>query len=370
MIYVIIISCSVYVALGVIISRELAKSQKIRDEYSEPMVSVIVAVRDESDVLGGCLNSLVNLDYPVEKTEIIFIDDNSKDGSPDIIKTFSRDYRHIYMLELESDKKRLPGKAGAVQRGVEHSNGDVIFLTDADCRVPRSWIRSHLGHLDRDTGMVGGFTLLDEKGDDTGIYGKIQSVDWLFLLSVAYASAGLSKPLSWVGNNMAFRRQAYDNVGGYLSIKCGLVEDFALMTAIAQSQKWTVKFSAERQSTVISTPVIGLNNLYNQRKRWAIGIKYIRPFGIWLLLTSFFTHVLLIAGLFLERFWLWLACILVVFAIDFVIIYLSARNLGRKDLLRYFPGYEFYYFIYVSLLPFMLLIDKKIRWKGETYLTD
>src|SRR5438445_5485851 len=74
------------VCYSIVSMRGVPRLKTVKKLKKYPMVSIIVPVRNESDTLQWCLNSLTKLDYP--NKEIIVVDGNSNDGSKEIIKKF------------------------------------------------------------------------------------------------------------------------------------------------------------------------------------------------------------------------------------------------------------------------------------------
>ena len=347
-------------------------SAPVATNSREPMVSVVVALRDEAALLPACLEALQQLDYPAGKLEILLVDDASSDGSTAILHDFCVRHSEARCIRLEAGQKELPGKAGAIYAAMPLCRGEVIFETDADCRVPSGWIRTLLASMDDETGMVCGFTFLEwrpQNGapDAAGErFAAIQALDWQFLLGIAAAAIHLGKPLSWMGNNMAFRRRAYDAVGGYAALGHSLIEDFALLNAISRTSTWKVAVSADPRAAVRSAPMQTLAGLYRQRRRWALGIRQVRPFGKFLMVTSFLAHLGVIAGL-ISAPPAGLAALLLLLAGDLLICCAMTRATGSRQLLRHFPGFELLYFGYMLLLPLLIIIDRRIRWKGQNF---
>ena len=56
---------------------------------NQPFVSIIVAARNEEKNIGICLESLLKQNYPVDKYEIIVVDDHSEDDTSTICTSFS-----------------------------------------------------------------------------------------------------------------------------------------------------------------------------------------------------------------------------------------------------------------------------------------
>ena len=94
-------------------------------------VSVIIPCFNDREVLDRCLQSLLAQDYPPERYEIIVVDNNSTDHSPDIVRRFER----VNLLH-ESKQSAYASR----NRGVREAKGDIIAFTDSDCVIPRDWI--------------------------------------------------------------------------------------------------------------------------------------------------------------------------------------------------------------------------------------
>src|SRR3989338_9183592 len=97
----------------------------------KPKISVIVPVYNAHKTLPLCLDSLMALDFPKEDREIIVVDNNSTDGSKEII----RQYPVHYLFEAKK------GRASARNRGVRSAGADLIAFIDADCIASRDWLK-------------------------------------------------------------------------------------------------------------------------------------------------------------------------------------------------------------------------------------
>ena len=62
-------------------------------------------------------------------------------------------------------------------------------------------------------------------------------LDWLDLQGIAAASMAFHSPVAAVGNNMAFRRSAYDAIGGYRKLPFSITEDFTLFLALCRAMQ-------------------------------------------------------------------------------------------------------------------------------------
>lgn len=168
-----------------------------------PFVSVVIAARDEEESLPDCLTSLSRQTYPPEGFEIIVANDHSIDRTAAICDEYAKDHPNFSAFPTE-DKPRLLGKPSALSQAIEKAKGEIILITDADCRVPATWIEFTARRYSPEVGLVGGMTLQLADGPFHGM----QSLDWAYILGVASASAALGRPLGSIGNNLSFRKQA------------------------------------------------------------------------------------------------------------------------------------------------------------------
>lgn len=110
-----------------------------------PRVSIIVITRNEERNISECLQSLLSIEYPKSHYEIIVVD-SSDDRTPDLVKQFP-----VRLIRL---KER--GFGVARNTGISYARFDLVAFTDADCIVPKDWIRKLAIRFDSGVGGVGG----------------------------------------------------------------------------------------------------------------------------------------------------------------------------------------------------------------------
>jgi glycosyltransferase involved in cell wall biosynthesis len=114
-----------------------------------PFVSVVVAIYNAEQTLADCIDSLLRLDYPADRVEIICVDNASTDRTGAILGRYAERVRILH------EPKR--GAAAARNTGVRHARGEHIAFTDADCVVDPGWLRANTAPLeDVAIGAVGG----------------------------------------------------------------------------------------------------------------------------------------------------------------------------------------------------------------------
>ena len=95
----------------------------IRKQEITDSVSVIIAVRNGERWLRAKLESVLALDYPPDKLEIIVVSDGSTDRTEQIAQSFSD--RRVHLLTVGAG-----GKPAALNAAVPHASGDLLLLTD------------------------------------------------------------------------------------------------------------------------------------------------------------------------------------------------------------------------------------------------
>lgn len=96
-----------------------------------PFVSVIVPVYNGERHIGNCIKSLLALNYPSSKIEIIIVDNNSKDATYRLIQEFP-------VISLIEDK--VQSSYAARNAGIKKSRGEILAFTDSDCIADKDWI--------------------------------------------------------------------------------------------------------------------------------------------------------------------------------------------------------------------------------------
>ncbi|MDZ7311250.1 MAG: glycosyltransferase [candidate division KSB1 bacterium] len=354
-----------YVLSSFVILYGLSRQRATRVSH-QPLVSVLIAARNEEKRLPRCLNSLLRSQYPGDKFEILVIDDRSTDNTRAVAENFARRHPQIRIIPISQRLENMSGKASALCQGMPHARGEIILQTDADCQVPATWLARMVSYFAPQVGLVGGFTLLSQREAKSSLFAKIQTLDWMYLLAAGAGAAGLGKPVSILGNNFAFRRSAYEAVGGYEKIGFSIIEDFALMRAIHEQTDWQILFPLDPQIAITSEPPASWREFYDQRQRWAAGGKDVGLLAKWLMVIAFLGHLACVVAAFISPA-LAASCFLVLVAADFLLLWQSARRLARKDLLSVFPLFEIYYFLYSFFLAPTVLLPATVHWKGVRY---
>jgi succinoglycan biosynthesis protein ExoA len=109
-----------------------------------PLVSVIVAMRNEEGFIERCLDSLAAQDYPHELLEVLVIDGRSTDRSRETVSAVRDRVPHLQLLDNE--KKVSPA---AFNIGIREANGDVVTIISAHCYLATDYVSRCVEYLHR-----------------------------------------------------------------------------------------------------------------------------------------------------------------------------------------------------------------------------
>ena len=337
-------------------------------------VAVLIAMRNEENFIFDCLNALAAQNYPSEWYDVFVLDDRSTDRSPMIAKNFCSRYPNFYFKTIKKDLPELRGKMNVLAQGMQKLDHDIIMITDADCVTPEGWISQTVSYFTEQVGMVGNLTVLYPhknlkiSSPETGFFAKIQTLDWVYLQTLGAFNSHIGKPITILGNNFAFRRKAYLQVGGFETLGFSITEDFVLMEAIRKRTSWKIVHTLDAKNSIYSHPSVTINSFFTQRLRWIRGGKSARPWGIFILSLSVIVHLLVLADLLLiSKTTLFFILLLLLFGIDLGVIYPILKKLHLRKLLTHFVFFELFYFAYLVVFSILFFVPVKIRWKGRTF---
>jgi cellulose synthase/poly-beta-1,6-N-acetylglucosamine synthase-like glycosyltransferase len=359
---------SLYFAAGILLFSGTLRLRRGRNR--DPLrASVVVAVRDGRDTIGDCLDALLEQSYPQERHEVIVVDDGSTDGTYEILKRYKERHRHLKIMQVQEGFGKITGKQRALAQGIRLAQGEIVLLTDADCAPPRRWIEEAVSYFEPEVGAVVGYALPERS---PGIFEPVRSADLLFLQAVAAGFVGWGRPLSGIGKNLAIRKAAYREMGGFERMGLQLNEDMALIQKIHRETQWRTVVMQGRDACVHMQGRSSLRAFLRRRRRWLLAGFRSHPALFAILAFVFWTHVMLLASLLflgqLPALLVYYSC-LVVTSADFVLIAQGATMTRRYDLVLAFPMFQAFFWIYTTLLGLGLLVPggRTIEWRGRTY---
>jgi len=236
-------------------------------------VSVLVPARDEETNLPRLLESLETQGR--SDFEIVIVNDRSADGTPRIIEDFAtRHPDRVRAVTLADDPQEGNPKQRALAAGVNETTGDIILMTDADCAVPPGWVETMSAPFrDSAVGLVFGAVIPATTGLGRRMRAidRFQSFDQIFRFQYTAGASGLGVPSGGFGNNIAVRRAALDDAGGFEGLEYSTTEDAQLICQVRDTGLWRIRAIRGEGARVAPAPEADMASLVRQSIRWNTG---------------------------------------------------------------------------------------------------
>ncbi len=154
---------------------------------AEPLVTAVVAARNEERNIGKRIENLLSQTYPPRKLEIVVVSDGSTDGTERVVEEYAaRETAHIERGGERFPRLRLAripesrGKPNALNTGVGLAHGEIVVFADARQAFDPGAVRELVGNFaDPAVGSVSGeLAFYDRPGagvkTEIGLYWKIE----------------------------------------------------------------------------------------------------------------------------------------------------------------------------------------------------
>lgn len=248
----------VFLLLTFLENKSFLKKEERKPITVFPTATIIVPCYNEEESIFGTVESLLALDYPMDKLKIMIIDDGSTDNSWNVMQKYANH------PNIELHKKENGGKHTALNYAISKSKSDIIGCLDADSFVCPNALKDIVAYFSNPETMAVTPAIKIHKPDN--VLRSIQKVeyDWgiflrkiLSLLDALYVTPG---PFSF------FRREVFENIGDYKSAHN--TED---MEMAMRMQTHGYKIKNCHTAFVYTIAPDRFSKLFVQRIRWTYG---------------------------------------------------------------------------------------------------
>lgn len=239
MIYILYFALLYLALTTLVLIRNLFEFQSLRkvaeeNNNKEVLVSVCIPARNEEEVIERCITSILKQDYSF--FEVLVLDDNSTDKTPDIISGISSFVSNLSHLKGTPKPEGWLGKPWACHQLAEAAKGDILVFVDADVWLEKNAISKAVKAL--------------EEKDIVTVWPqqKLSSFWENLVVPLVYFSLYTLLPAKYVERNpkwmpsflssrlnekfaaacgqfIAFNKNAYHEIGGHQEVKSEVVED-------------------------------------------------------------------------------------------------------------------------------------------------
>jgi len=249
----------------------------LADESREdwPYVSLLVAAKNEEAVIARFVESICNVDYPIDRYEVWAIDDHSSDGTPLVLEQLTKQYPQLKVFRRGANASG--GKSGALNQVLPLTRGEFVGIFDADATVTPDLLRRVLPVFDGE--KVGAVQVRKAIANaSVNFWTRGQEAEMAldsFFQQQRIAIGGIGELR---GNGQFMRRNALERCGGWNE---ETITDDLDLTVRLHLDRWDIEFLAF--PAVSEEGVTNARALWHQRNRWAEG-GYQRYLDYWRLI--------------------------------------------------------------------------------------
>ena len=232
------------------------------DINSSPKFSVIVAAKNEANNIPNLITALKKNNYPDENYEVIIVDDDSND------KTFAN------AINLCSDNpnfsvvkavdKKYSGKRGALDYGISLAKHSNILITDADCIPEENWLKECSKKITSKCDFYFGIAPFIQRKN---LVNKISCYENFVNSLLSISASKINLPYTASARNFGFKKEAYENLGGYVKTTDTISGDDDLLLREAVKNKLSICSLTSPGSFVYSETKNTFKDYFSQRAR-------------------------------------------------------------------------------------------------------
>ncbi|OGZ65459.1 MAG: hypothetical protein A2822_01265 [Candidatus Staskawiczbacteria bacterium RIFCSPHIGHO2_01_FULL_41_41] len=238
------------------------QEEKKKKAHQEPFFSTIVPAYNEEKSIRGTLQSLVNLEYPPEKMEIIVVNDGSTDQTKEIVERFIQQHPQRKIILLNQRNK---GKASAMNNGLSIVKGKFFACLDADSFVSSNALQVMLPLFEDDENVAAVCPMIKVKKPQS-VLEKVQWYEYIINMFHRFLNAKLNCLHVTPGPFSVYRADVIRKIGGFDEET--ITEDLEIAIRL---QKNHYKIMHTFEAIVETFAPVTWKALFRQRVRWYKG---------------------------------------------------------------------------------------------------
>lgn len=359
-IFIVVVQISYY--LGVFGKFAFAKAQKITPKRIP--ISVIVCAKNEEDNVLNFIPLLAEQNYP--DFEIVLIDDASSDATLDIFESFEKQYSNIRLVKVQNNEAFWGNKKYALTLGIKAAKKEYLLFTDADCYpTSKDWITAMSSQFTMQKTIVLGYGKYEKIPNS--FLNKIIRYETLLTAIQYFSWAKMGHPYMGVGRNLAYKKDEFFNVNGFIEhmqVRSG--DDDLFINQAANGKNTTIAYSAE--SFTLSKPKTSYTDWLIQKRRHVATANYYKPLDQLQLGTFYCSQLLflLLPILLLAFQFQWilvLSLIALRYLVAWIVVGFSAGKLKENDVKFWFPIVEIVLILTQINIFIANIFSKPVHWK-------
>lgn len=348
----------------------------IAEKNVSTLVSIIVVARNEEQNISKCIHAALQQTYPADLLQLIVVDDNSTDNTFELAKSLKSIYPNLLVVKSNYTQENIVSfKKQAITQAIDIANGELIITHDADCIACERWIATVVDFYSHNKG-VKAIAMPLKFNTGKGILHHFQEQDLAGLMGITAGSMFYNIPLMANAANMAFEKNAFQKVNGFVgneNVPSG--DDIFLFLKIkkAYSDK-AIYFLKDKDVIVITSACNNINDFFQQRMRWLskssnIGNIWITGILVASYLFNFLLLLSLVISIFSKSYLLSVFCLGIYFLkwlTEYYLVRSSSYFLQQPFSIMNYLVCNMLHHIYVITFGAISLFAN-YKWKGRQY---
>jgi cellulose synthase/poly-beta-1,6-N-acetylglucosamine synthase-like glycosyltransferase len=291
------------------------------------------------------VKNMMELDYPTEKMQFLWITDGSDDGTPDILKKYPQ-------MEVHHLPERK-GKINAMNRGMQFADAPFVIFSDSNTTLCRDAVKVIVNTFnDPKVGCIAGEKRVLSKETDNAA-GSGENLYWKFESWVKRMDSDLNSAVGAVGELFAIRTTLFEKVENDT-----ILDDFIISLRIAE-KGFRIAYTPDAYA--METASVNVAEELKRKVRIAAGglqtivrlKKLLNPFRHGLLSFQYISHKVL----------RWTIAPFALFLLPLINLFILLEEPENNNLRFYSYFLYFQAFMYVLALLGWMLERRKIRFK-------
>jgi glycosyltransferase involved in cell wall biosynthesis len=327
-------------------------------------ISVIVCAKNEEENVKKFVPLLAEQDY--HTFEIVLIDDASSDNTLEIFEEFEKQYPNIKLVKVENNEAFWGNKKFALTLGIKAAKYEYLLFTDADCYpTSKNWITAMSAQFTQQKNIVLGYGAYEKISNS--FLNKIIRFETLLTATQYFSWAKIGKPYMGIGRNMAYKREEFFKVRGFMDhMKIRSGDDDLFINQAANGDNTTICYIPD--CFTYSTPKSRFKDWFTQKRRHVSTAKHYKLFdrnqlGLFYLSQLLF---ILLPIVLLAFQYQWIAVVSIIgfrYLFAWLTLGFAAGKLKEKDVMYWFPIIEIV-LIFTQLNVFITnTFSKPVHWK-------
>jgi len=235
-----------------------------------PRVAILIPAHNEARVMRDTLTAMLALDYPVERYEVIVVDDGSTDGTGALVRGFAERDARVRLVSVAPGEGGR-GKSRALNIGLSHTDAPFIAVYDADNSPEPPALRYLMAQLvlHPELGAVLGKFRTDNWSRN--LLTRFISVETLTFQSIVQAGRWKLFGVSTLpGTNFVIRRSALEAIDGWDEDAITEDAEMSIRVYMAGQRIKMIPYAVTHEQEPETWSV-----WFRQRTRWVRGNNYV-----------------------------------------------------------------------------------------------